>query len=222
VRVIVESSPEARAALVEAVEEALRTRGTVMLEDAGAQESWCAVCAAVDGALELRVGEPAGRRRERRDRERWLRDRGFHRVPDAWSLPVRAGAGVEECVATLAEVLGGDPVAPLRRVLEHPGIASGDLPPPGAPPAEHLSAALRALAVKGRGRVDVSGGRPARLWAIVWAFPDDHELLVEPERGLEDTWREPLSLDGAAAAARKLGDCVELQDGPMFLEYLAP
>ena len=192
-----------------------------MLEVAGAQESWCAVCAAVDGALELRVGEPTGRRRERREREAWLRDRGFHRGRDAWSLPVPAGVGVEQCAATLAEALGGDPAAPLRRVLEHPGIASGELPPPDAPPAEHLAAALRALAVEGRGRVDVWGGRPARLWAIVWAQPEDRELLVEPERGLEDVSREPLTPEGAAAAARALGDDVGLEDGPMFLAYLA-
>jgi hypothetical protein len=56
----------------------------------------------------------------------------------------------------------------------------------------------------------------------VWAFPDDRELQVEPELGREDVWREPLSLDGAEAAARALGDRIEGEDGPLFLEYLAP
>jgi hypothetical protein len=86
----VDPSSGAQAAIADAVEEALRTRGTVMLEADGAPERWCAACAAVDGALELRVGEPQGRRRERRDRGARLRERGFHQVRDAWALPVAA------------------------------------------------------------------------------------------------------------------------------------
>jgi hypothetical protein len=199
-----------------------------MLEVEGAPEAWCAALGATDGALELRVGEPPGGPLRRRGREAWLRDRGFHHVPDAWSLPVAAGTDSEECAATLAvaldEALHADLSAPLRRVLAHPGCARGELPPPDAPPAEHVAAALRALAMEGRGRVDLSGGRPARPWAIVWAFADDRELQIEPESELGDdqVWREPLSLDGAAAATRALGARTEGLEGPLFLAYLAP
>ena len=204
---------------LDAVEEAMRLRGTVMLEVAGHPEWWCAALAAADGPLELRVGEP----RKRRGRG-WLRDRGFHHVPDAWSLPLAAGVGAGQCASTLTdaltEALGADLSPGLRPLLAHPGSADGELPPADAPHAEHLGAALRALALAGKGRVDVSGGRPAELWAIVWAL--DGALQVEPEVGSEDVWHEPLSLDGAAAVARALGERVADRAGePLFLEYLA-
>jgi hypothetical protein len=199
--------------IAEAVEEARRARGMVMLTAEDDPGRWCAVCVAVDGSLELRVG--GGKKRR-------LRAQGFRRIPDAWALPVPATTSDVECAATLAEALELEPGTPLRRELAHLGSASGELPPPDAPRAEHLAAALRDLALAGGGRVDVWGGRPSRLWAIVWAFPDERELQVESELGGEDVWREPLSLDGAAAGARELALRAEGEEGPLYLEYLPP
>jgi hypothetical protein len=205
--------------ILAAVEEARRLRGTVMVEVDGKPKWWSAALAAVDGPLELRVGEP----RKRRGKA-WLRDRGFHHVQDAWSLPLAAGVGSSQCASTLTdaltEALEADLSRSLRRTLAFPGCADGSLPPEDAPHAEHLGAALRALALAGSGRVDVEGGRPAELWAIVWAR--DGELLVEPELGSEEVWTEPLSLDGAAAATRALAERIADRAGePLFLEYLA-
>ena len=167
-----------------------------MLEVAGHPEWWCAALAAADGPLELRVGEP----RKRRGKA-WLRDRGFHHVPDAWSLPLAAGVGAGQCASTLTdaltEALGADLCARPAPPLAHPGAADGELPPADAPHAEHLGAALRALTLAGKGRVDVSGGRPAELWAIVWAL--DGALQIEPEVGSEDVWHR------AAVARRRRG-----------------
>ena len=46
----------------------------------------------------------------------------------------------------------------------------------------------------------------------MWAL--DGALQVEPEVGSEDVWHEPLSLDGAAAVARALGERVADRAGP--------
>src|SRR3954452_4279469 len=146
------------AALAEAVEEARRVRGTVMLAADRRDRQWCAVCAAVDGRVELRGGEPPRRAPWRRgpdEREQWLRDHGFFPVPDAWSLPMPAAAGSETCAGTLAaalrSALGADAGAPLHRVLVLPGLAPADPPPAEAPQAEHLAAAMRALVSGGVG-----------------------------------------------------------------------
>jgi hypothetical protein len=100
---------------LDAVREARRLRGTVMLAVEGNDEQWCAACGAVDGSVELRVGEPPrGGVLRRRDAggEQWLRDHGFAPVQDAWSRPEPALAD-EGCAATLSaaleHALGADP-----------------------------------------------------------------------------------------------------------------
>ena len=81
--------------------EARRLRGTVVVGVAGREDLWCAVCTAVDGSVELRVG-PVPRRGLLRRRapggEAWLREHGFVPVVDAWSFPA-TGAGDESCAA---------------------------------------------------------------------------------------------------------------------------
>ena len=59
---------------LDAVEEAMRLRGTVMLEVAGHPEWWCAALAAADGPLELRVGEPRKRRHRSQNSKRQSRE----------------------------------------------------------------------------------------------------------------------------------------------------
>ena len=81
-----------------------------MLAVEGDDEQWCAVCAAVDGAVELRVGEPPRRGlRRRRDPagEAWLRDHGYFQVIDAWTFPVPAETGDTQCAVTLEAALAG-------------------------------------------------------------------------------------------------------------------
>src|SRR3954468_16991822 len=79
-----------RAVIEQAVQRAIEVRETVMLAVDGNPCQWCAVCSAVDGSLELRVGEPGSlsRRGERRRGESWLREHGFVHVVDAWAKPV--------------------------------------------------------------------------------------------------------------------------------------
>jgi hypothetical protein len=130
--------------LVEAVREARRLRGTVMVAAEDDEEVWCAAVAAVDGQLELRVHEP-----RRRDRKR-LAGLGFAPVIDAWSRPATA-ADDGECARVLADALD----------------------------------------------VDVAG----------------------------DTWREPLTLDGAAAAAsafveRTRADRPGFDGEPLFISFI--
>src|SRR4051794_7572577 len=114
------------AALAEAVEEARRIRGTVMLAADRRERQWCAGCAAVDGRVELRVAEPAPRGLRRRPPDEaleWLRAHGFMPVPDAWSLPMPAATGSQTCAGTLAaalrSALGVDAGASLHHVLTH-------------------------------------------------------------------------------------------------------
>jgi hypothetical protein len=216
-------------ALLEAVAEARRTRGTVMLAADSGEKRWCAVCAAVDGRVELRVGEPAGGwlRRKGRAQEEWLAEHGFVHVIDAWSLP--ASDRTDEAYASaLAEALeqglGVERGEPLHRVLIHPGRLTEDVPRGEAPHVDHIAGALRDLATAGRGRVDFSGGRPAQLWAIVWVLADERALLVESELagdpGSSDEWREPLSLDGADAAARELARRIPTPAEPLFVSFI--
>ncbi len=207
-----------------------------MVAVAGRDEQWCAVCAACDGSLELRVGPPARRgllrRRDGRG-EAWLREHGFEEVVEAWSLPVPSWSGDAASVATLegalADALGAEPGARLEPVLTQPGLLDGAAAPPlGAPFEQHLAAALRALASAGRGRFHVESGRPASLRAVAWAW--DGELLVEREAAGAvappgDTWSEPLTAAGADAAATVLASRVRAErpgadTEPWYLAYI--
>jgi hypothetical protein len=174
------------AALVDAGERAIRLRGTVMLSLRGNDRCWCAICAAVDGSIELRVGEPArGWRRWRPAAgEAWLRDHGFEHVIDAWAAPAPIGASSRICAEVLAsalrEGLGAPEDGELVEVLVHPGLI-GDTHPPAvtAPHADHIRYALTALAERGRGKMGIQGGRPAATWA--WVFVRDGALALSPE-----------------------------------------
>jgi hypothetical protein len=180
-----------------------------MLGVDGREDPWCAACAAVDGSVELRVGEPArGRLVRRRDREgeAWLRDHGFRAIQDAWALPVPAATSDEQCAATLeaalAGALGVDAGARLGHILTHPGLLDGiEAPPADAPLELHLAAAFQGLVRAGEGRYSIDSGRPGALRAWVWV--DGEELLVEREVPAE-SWREPLTPEGADAAAAEL------------------
>jgi len=186
-----------------------------MLGVDGREEQWCTACAAHDGSVELRVGEPPRRGLRRRrdpDGEAWLRDHGFVAVLDAWSLPVPVATSDEQCAATLEAALAGglrvQPDARIEHVLTHPGVIDGaDAPPPDAPLEQHLAAAFRGLVHAGDGRYNIGSGRPGALRAWVWVVGG--ELLVEREvPGVKDSpgesWREPLTPDGADAAAAEL------------------
>jgi hypothetical protein len=198
--------------LIDAVREARRVRGTVMVAVEGHEKQWCAVCAAVDGALELRVGAP-----RRRGRRRWLEDHGFLPVRDAWTRP-EPQPDEAACAAMLAEALehalGAEPDAPLQHVLTHPGVLDGtDHPAPDAPAADHVLTALRALAREPGRRLDIRCGTPEALWAIVWALDD--ELAVEQELP-EKAWSEPRSDAGAAAVAQRLPE----PRRPLYLSFV--
>jgi hypothetical protein len=157
-----------------------------MLALRGDDRRWCAICAAVDGSIELRVGEPArGWRRWRPAAgEAWLRDHGFVRVIDAWAAPAPLGASPRINAEMLASALRDGLRAPedgeLVEVLVHPGLIGDTQPPPAtAPHADHIRYALAALAERGRGKVDIQGGRPAATWA--WVFVLDGTLALSPE-----------------------------------------
>jgi hypothetical protein len=209
-----------------------------MLAVAGRDEQWCAVCAACDGSLELRVGPPPRRGLLRRRGERgaaWLREHGFAEIVDAWALPVPPGASEARCAAALeaalAGALGAEPGSPLRHVLTQPGVLDGTAAPPeGAPVEQHLATALRALAAAGRGRLHIESGRPATLRAFVRAL--DGELLVEREvAGVAgspgETWSAPRTAEGAGQAAAELARRVRAERAgadsePWLLAYLEP
>jgi len=192
-----------------------------MVAAKGDDDVWCAAVAAVDGAVELRVSPPA-----RRDRDR-VTTLGFVPVIDAWSRPATT-ASDEECARLLAEALGA--AAPLRHVLTHPGVPGTVVTPPDAEHAEHVAGAVRALALHGRGRVYVGGGRPEQLYGTVCI--DDGDLLVEREVAGEtevagDIWREPFTLDGAAAAARTFVERTRAERPgfdaePLFIGFIDP
>ena len=179
------------------------------------EEQWCAACAAVDGSLELRVGEPRRRgllRRRDPGGEAWLRDHGFVAILDAWAQPIPGATSDDQCAATLEAALegglGAEPGTRLEHVLTHPGLLDGvDAPPPDAPLEQHLAAAFHGLVRAGDGRYNIDSGRPGVLRAWVWV--DRGELLVEREvPGVKESpgesWREPLTPAGAEAAASEL------------------
>lgn len=185
------------------------------------ERRWCAVCAAVDGSLELRVGEPGSvwRRRERRRGEAWLRDHGFVHVIDAWANPIAPAMSAWSCAQILDDALREGLAVPadadLVEVLVHPGvIGPADPPPPDTSHAEHIRFALVALAERGRGKLVIEGGRPASAWA--WAFAVDGELIVSPESGDDDEWTVSLADQDVADAADRLIDGRDPQ-APLFI-----
>jgi hypothetical protein len=192
-----------------------------MLTAEGRDDVWCAVCAAVDGSCELRVGEPARhgwRKRKPAAGETWLAEHGFFHVIDAWTLPVPRTTGDWTCATLLAEALrnafavAGD--TQFLHELTHPGAFEEELAPEDAPHSEHIASALRSLVLAGRGRAHLDGGSPATLWAWVWVT-DEGRLLVEYEAPREsrdeDTWEAPLTLDGARTAADELTRRIEAE-----------
>jgi hypothetical protein len=206
-------------ALIEqAVKRALELRGTVTLAVRDNERQWCAACAAVDGSLELRVGEPGSvwRRRARRRGEAWLRDHGFVPVIDAWSKPVARAMSARSCAQLLDQALRDALAAPacsdLVETLVHPGvIGRAAPPPPEAPHADHIRFALVALAQRGRGKLVIEGGRPASTWA--WSFVIDGELILSPESDDDDEWTVPLAEEAVAAAADRLTDLLHTKLG---------
>src|SRR3954469_13028923 len=110
------------AELAAAVAEARRLRGTVTLTVDGDKARWCAVIAAVDGAVELRVGLPRGGaiRGGAPLRKRAMRARGWEGGYDCWVRPLPAATGdadaAGELAAGLEEGLRPRPAEELRRV----------------------------------------------------------------------------------------------------------
>jgi hypothetical protein len=206
------------ARIEQAVNRAIALRGTVMLAARDNERQWCAVCAAVDGSLELRVGEPGkGWRRQRRTGEAWLRDHGFIHVIDAWAKPVTSAGSAWSCAQTLdhalREGLAASSDVALVEVLVHPGvIGDAEPPPPEASHAEHIRFALSALAERGRGKLDIQGGRPAATWA--WAFASDGALILSPESADDqDEWTLSLAQGEVTGAADRLTDLLHTQLG---------
>lgn len=189
--------------LSNAAAHALAIRGTLMLEVPGQEHRWCAVCASVQGDLELRVGEPqrTGWRRKESAGEQWLAAHGWtHRI-DAWVLAPYPTPGDLQCAVLLEEALahGLDigPEVELVPTLEFPGVAAGSEPPPlDAPVAAHLAAALTGPEMS----ANIEVGRPGRPFASVSA--EDGELVVELTDGEE--WTELGRYAGAGEAAREL------------------
>jgi hypothetical protein len=211
-------------ALVAAGDRALERRGTVMLALRGDQDRWCAICAAVDGAVELRVGEPSRGWRAWRPSagERWLSDHGFTQVVDAWAAPAPSGGSTRVYAETLASALVGGLGAPedgeLVEVLLHPGVLDGTQPPPpGAPHAEHVRYAIAALAARGSGKLSFDSGRPAETWA--WAFAMDGALVLSPEYA--DEWTVRLDDADVDAEARKLAALLDADPAdPLFVTFM--
>jgi hypothetical protein len=212
--------------LVDAGERAIALRGTVMVTVRGDDRRWCAICVAVDGTIELRVGEP-------RRGETWLRDHGFFHIIDAWAAPAPRGATPWLCAELLAsalrEGLGAPDGAELVEALVHPGlIGDSEAPAPTAPHVEHLRYALRALAERGRGKVGIDGGSPTSAWAMV--FAEDGELTMSPEPieiDLEYPWDWTVSLHDADTnrEAEKLAAVLHDEIGrsphdPLFISFM--
>jgi len=202
-------------ALVDAGERAIKLRGTVMLSLRGDERCWCAICVAVDGSVELRVGMPSRgwHRRRPADGEAWLRNHGFVHVIDAWAAPAR-GAGPQRCAELLSSALRdrlGAPDVELAEVLVHPGLIGDiDAPAPTAPHAENLRYTLRALANRQRGKVCIQGGRPAQCWA--WVFAIDGTLALSPEPDDRADYRRDWTVAGrlrSGTRARSSDCCSE-------------
>ena len=219
------------AVIEQAVNRAVELRGTVMLAVRDEEHQWCGVCAAVDGSLELRIGEPRGGwwRGERRRGEAWLRDHGFVHVIDAWAKPIRRDTSPRSCAQTLGIALREGLAAPedadLVEALVHPGvIGSADPPPPEASHAEHIRCAVVALAQRGDGKLAIEGGRPASTWAWVFAIGD--ELILSPESADDDEWSVPLADADVAGAADHLTDVLHNrlgrdQHATLFISFMA-
>jgi hypothetical protein len=203
-----------------------------MLAVDGNQRQWCAVCSAVDGSLELRVGEPGSlwRPGERRRGESWLREHGFVHVVDAWAKPVARETSASDCVLVLDAALRDGLAAPAdRRVVEvlvHPGVIQGaDPPAPQAPHVDHIRSALIALAQRGRGKLSIEGGRPASSWA--WAFVSDGALILSPETPVvDDEWTVSLARTDVERAAERLTHLLHNElscdpHAPLFITCMA-
>jgi hypothetical protein len=222
--------------LIDACERAIELRGTVMLALRDDDRRWCAFCVAVDGSVELRVGEPArGWRRWRpSDGEAWLRDHGFvHRV-DAWSMPAPRGATPRMCAelvtCALREGLAAPADGELVEVLVHPGVIDALSPPaPMAPHAEHVRYVVSALAAHGRGKASIEGGRPAATWA--WVFVVDGKSLELSPQPLDDSadlsrdWTVSLDDPDLDAQADKLTTILHDElgrgaDEPLFISFM--
>src|SRR4051794_37962106 len=140
-----------------AVTEARRGRGSVTFTAGGDERRWCAVIAAVDGALELRVGYPG--RLARRRRSGALERLGWATAYDCWARPLPASTSesdaARELAAGLREGLHVPEDAELERVLVQTGGHALDLPDPGAPAEEQVAAVLRAVVRNGRGHAQI-------------------------------------------------------------------
>ena len=203
--------------LSEATHRALEVRGVVMLEVPEDPKRWCAVCASVQGDLEVRVGEPPRGWRSWKPSagERWLEENGWTHGVDAWMRGLPAGAGALEVSrivgAALESALGVPAATPLRQVLVHPGVLPGiAAPPPDAEYADHLTAAFAGLARNRRGSAHIECGVIGS--PVSWVFVIEDTLLVEvaaPSLVPEDEYELgnfELSDAGAAEAARRLSD----------------
>ena len=113
----------------------------------------------------------------------------------------------------------------------HPGLI-GDTPAPvpTAPHVDHIRYALTALAERGRGKMDIRGGRPAATWA--WVFTLDGALAVSPEP-VDDTadyrrdWTVSLDEADLSAEADKLTRLLHDDRGrsahdPLFICFMDP
>lgn len=222
-------------ALVDAGERAIELRGTVMLCLRGDQRRWCAFGVAVDGSIELLVGEPSrGWRRWRPAAgEAWLRDHGFVHIIDAWAAPAPRGSSTRMCAellsSALREGLGVPEDGELIEVLTHPGLMGDEEPPaPTAPHAEHIRYALRALTKRRRGKMCIQGGRPAATWA--WAFAVDGTLHLSPEPVDDHTdyrrdWTASVHDSDVSAEADKLtallhDDLGRNPSEPLFVSFM--
>jgi hypothetical protein len=194
------------------VADARRLRGTVMLTGDGA---WCAVVAAVDGTLELRVSKPRGLRHRRALRQA-LEALGYAPAYDCYTRRLPASAPDGEAVDALHAAVGDSMLA---RELVQPGGDAFDLPPADAPYEDHVAAALRALVRKRRGFAAIAG---REVWACVWFA--EPELVVEvyppDDAGVEEQWTHaPDGGAGAVMAAIRRGR-PEADAEPLFLALM--
>ncbi len=201
-----------------AVADAVAARGTVMLRAAGSEWRWCAVCASVQGDIELRLGETRVR-----GARRWLETNEFVYGTDAWMRPMRSGEDVVQTLAAgLEHAFGMEPGAELERVLVHPGVV-GAAPPPGAAYAEHLAAAIRDLVAAGRSHLGVDCGRPAR--PLAWVNLDAGGIVVEVQKGRGDDdfvlgrYRDPETA-GRELAERLQSDFGFAAPDPLFIALM--
>ena len=224
-----------RGVYLEAVAEARRIRGSVNLEPADSRR-WSAIVAAVDGSLEVRVGEPPRRLLRRAgEGQRWLEAHGFVKSFDCWVLPLTASTTDAAAAARWSEALAGahglDP-SEVRPSYVGRGVSESDVPAASAPHAEHLTAALHAVVRGEFNRMNVFGGRPSALWAWVWDVVDEPGLRVErqhrddPDHEI-DNWHIERShagcVDGAEQLLRQIeSDWPDARTVPLFIHLLTP